>query len=176
MATDRAGSDADGLGAGVNPYSKLFVLSLSRTTDVDRDPDWVFRRLHDPEVLLGCVPGGSLTKVIDAERFEGRIAIGAGPFQFACAGECRITDSDPKARTASLRLCGLADGHMPYVRIRMSMAVKGTPRGSEVQMSFWATIVDRTGLLSRGWVDPIASDMLHRTVRRIKRHLEATTG
>ncbi len=161
---------------GSDPSSKLFVLSLSRTIPVDRDPDWVFRRLLDPEMLLGCVPGGSLTRVIDAERFEGRIAIGAGPFQFACAGEGRITDSDPKARTAALRLCGLADGRMPYVRIRMSMAVHGTRSGSEVQMSFWVTIVDHTGLLSRGWVDPIASDLLDRTVRRIKRELEAATG
>ncbi len=163
-------------GTGSNPYSKLFVLSLSRTTLVDRDPDWVFHRLHDPETLLGCVPGGSLTKVIDAERFEGRIAFGAGPFKFAFDGEGRITDSDPKARTASLRLQGLAETHTPYVRIRMSMAVHRHLGGSEVQMWFWATVVDRTGLLSRGWVDPIANDLLDRTVHRIKRNLEATNG
>ena len=43
-------------------------------------------------------------------------------------------------------------------------------------MSFWVTVVDRTGLLNRGWVDPIANDLLDRTVRRIKQELEATTG
>jgi carbon monoxide dehydrogenase subunit G len=162
--------------AGSNPYSKLFVLSLSRATLVDRDPDWVFRRLHDPETLLSCVPGGSLTRVIDAERFEGRIAFGAGPFKFAFDGQGRITESDPKARTASLRIQGLAERHTPYVRIRMSMAVHGHLGGSEVLMSFWVTVVDRTGLLSRGWVDPIATDLLDRTVHRIKRNLEATHG
>lgn len=145
-------------------------LSFSRMAQVDRDPDWVFRRLHDPEMLLGCVPGGGLTRLIDSERFEGRIVIGAGPFHFACAGEGRITGSDPSARTASMRL------QSPNVRIRMSMAVHGTPRGSEVQMSFCATVADRTGLLNRGWVDPIASDLLDRTVHRIKRQLESTNG
>src|SRR6266851_7826506 len=102
----------------------LFVLSLSRVTQVDRDPDWVFRRLHDPETLLACVPGGSLTRVIDAERFEGRIVIGAGPFKFAYYGDGRIVDSDPKGRTASLRLHGLPAPQMPCVQIRMSMAVR----------------------------------------------------
>ena len=161
---------------GSNPYSKLFVLSLSRATLIDRDPDWVFRRLHDPETLLSCVPGGSLTKVIDAERFEGRIAFGAGPFKLAFDGEGRITESDPIARTASLRLHGFDVRHVPDVRMRMAMAVHGHSSGSEVQMSFWVTVVDRTGLLNRGWVDPIANDLLDRTVRRIKQELEATTG
>jgi carbon monoxide dehydrogenase subunit G len=145
-------------------------LSFSRMTQVDRDPDWVFRRLHDPEMLLGCVPGGGLTKLIDSERFEGRIVIGAGPFHFACAGEGQITGSDPSARTASMKL------QSPNVRIRMSMAVHATPRGSEVQMSFCATVADRTGLLKRGLVDPIAGDLLDRTVHRIKRQLESTNG
>jgi len=154
--------------------TRLFVISLSRMTHVDRDPDWVFCQLHDPETLLGCVPGGSLTRVIDARRFEARIVIGAGPFKFAWDGDGTITDSDPKTRTASLRLNGLALKPMPYVRIRMSMAVQGHPRGSEVQMSFWVTVVDRSGLLNRGWVDPIAADLLDRTVRQIKRQLEAT--
>ena len=156
--------------------SNLFVLSLSRVTQVDRDPDWVFRRLHDPETLLACVPGGSLTRVIDAERFEGRIVVGVGPFKFGYDGDGRITESDPAARTASLRLHGLDVRHVPDVRIRMSMAVHGHSSGSEVQMSFWVTVVDRTGLLNRGWVDPIANDLLDRTVRRIKQELEATTG
>jgi carbon monoxide dehydrogenase subunit G len=153
----------------------LFVLSLSRVTQVDRDPDWVFRRLHDPETLLACVPGGSLTRVIDAERFEGRIVVGAGPFKLAYDGDGRITESDPAARTASLRLHGLDVRHKPCVRIRMSMAVHGHSCGSEVQMSFWVMVVDRTGLLNRGWVNPIANDLLDRTVRRIKQELEATT-
>ena len=146
----------------------LMHLSFSRMTQVDRDPDWVFRRLHDPEMLLGCVPGGGLTKLIDSERFEGRIVIGAGPFHFACAGEGRITGSDPRARTASMKL------QSPCVRIWMSMAVHGTPRGSEVRMWFWATVADGTGVLNRGWVDPIAGDLLDRTVHRIKRQLEST--
>ena len=148
-------------------------LRLTRMAQVERDPDWVFRQLHDPEKLLGCVPGGSLTNVIDAERFEGRVVVGAGLFTFACRGDGRIIDSDPKARTASLNLHGLAARPLPQIRIRMSMAVHGHPRGSEVQMSFRVTVVDRSGLLNRSWVDPIATNLLDRTVRQIKQQLEA---
>ena len=152
------------------------VLNLSRMTQIDRDPDWVFGQLHNPEKLLGCVPGGSLTKVIDAEHFKARVVIGAGPFKFACNGDGRIVDFDPMARTASLRLHGPAVRHMPSVRVRMSMAVHGHPRGSEVRMSFRVTVVDRSGFVNRGWVDLIATDLVEKTVHRIKAQLESTTG
>lgn len=170
---DAAAESPRGLGIGSDRHQRVFGLNLSRRTQVDREPDWVFRELHDPEKLLGFVPGGSLTRVIDPERFRGCIEIGMGPFKFACCGDGRIIDSDPKARTASLKLHGLAVGLMPDVRIRMSMAVHGQPRGSEVRMAFLVTVVDRTGWLHQGWIDPIASDLLDRTVRRIKRQLEA---
>jgi carbon monoxide dehydrogenase subunit G len=151
-------------------------LSLSWVTQVDRNPDWVFSRLHDPETLLGCVLGGSLIRVIERERFEARIVVGAGSFNFAYEGDGRIIDSDPKDRTASLRLHGLPMKHVPHVGIRMSMTVQRRTAGSEVRMSSRVTVVDRTGLLNRGWTDPIANDLLDKTVGRIKGELEATTG
>jgi len=170
---DTAHESLNRLAIGSVRHQRVIALTLSRMTQVDRDPDWVFHQLHDPERLLGCVPGGSLTRVIDGDSFEGRIVIPVGPFRFVCAGDGQIIDSDPAARTASLMLHALAGAHMPFVRIRMSMAVHDHPRGSEVQMAFRVTVVDRSGLISRGWLDPIASDLLDRTVRRIKRQLES---
>jgi carbon monoxide dehydrogenase subunit G len=171
---DVAGQGLGGFGGDPNRHQRVIVINLSRTTRVERDPDWVFRELHQPQTLLGCVPGGSLTRVIDPEHFTGCVEFGAGLFKFASCGEGRIIDSDPKARTASLKLHGLAGKHMPDVRIWMSMAVHRHSCGSEVQMSFLVTVVDRAGWLRQGWVDPIASDVLDRTVRRIKRRLEAS--
>jgi carbon monoxide dehydrogenase subunit G len=46
---------------------------------VDRDPDWTFRQLHDPERLLACVPGASLIRLVDSRKFEARILVGVGP-------------------------------------------------------------------------------------------------
>jgi uncharacterized protein len=170
---DAAGQGPSTPAIGAHRHQRGFALNLSRTTQVDRRPDWVFRELHNPEKLVSCVPGGSLTRVIDPERFTGCIEIGAGPFRLACCGDGRIIDSDPNARTASLKLHGRAVGLAPEVRIRMSMAVHSHPRGSEVHMSFLVTVTDRTGWLHQGWIDPIASDLLNRTVHRIKRQLEA---
>ena len=150
------------------------VLTLKGVTQVDRDPDWVFNELHDPRTLLGCVPGGSLTRQLGPRRFEARIAIGPGPFKFAYSGTGRIVDSNPHLRTASMTLTGHATSNVPSIRIRMAMAVRPHFRGSAIQMSFRVVVSDQTGLLARSWVDPIACELLDHTVRRVKQRLEDT--
>src|SRR5260370_36446585 len=62
------------------------VLTRHAVLRVDRDADWVFRELHDPRALMSCVPGGRITKILDARRFEARVVAGGGPFQDAYAG------------------------------------------------------------------------------------------
>jgi carbon monoxide dehydrogenase subunit G len=150
------------------------VLRLKGVAHVDRDPDWVFSELHDPETLLTCVPGGSLTRLVGPRTFEARIAVGIGPFKFATSGTGRILESNPKARTASMTLYGHRSSNAPHIRIRMAMTVLAYLEGSEIQMAFRVVIADRTGLLSPAWVNPIACDLLDRTIRRVKQRLEDT--
>lgn len=148
------------------------LLTLKAVTRIDREPDWVFNELHEPDTLLSCVPGGSLTRLVTSRTFEAQIVLAVGPFKFAYTGRGRIVASDPISRTASLTLNGNPVAGMPTVRIRMAMAIDPAPRGSEIQMSFQVAVFDRRGLLTRAWVDPVACDLLDRTIRRLKQRLE----
>ena len=148
------------------------VLSLKGLTQVDRDPDWVFGELHDPDTLLDCVPGCSLTRRLGPSTFEARVALGAGPFKLTYSGTGRIVASDPESRSASMTLNTHPTAMLPHVRIRMAMAIRHNSRGSEIQMSFRVVLSDTTGLLTHTWVDPIACELLDRTIRRVKQRLE----
>jgi uncharacterized protein len=148
------------------------TLQLSAVTFVRRDPDWVFRELHDPEILLGCVPGATLTRLTGPGSFEGRIAIGLGPFRPEYRGRGRIVASDPRARTASLELTGDPSANLAAVRVRTAMSIVEREGGSEIRMTFEVAMSERTWLLANGWLDPIACDLLDRTTRRLKQQLE----
>src|SRR5260370_33592093 len=80
------------------------VLTRNAVLRVDRDADWVFRELHDPRALMSCVPGGRITKILDARRFEARVVAAAGPFKIADAGSGQIQDSNPGSRPAALTI------------------------------------------------------------------------
>ena len=146
------------------------VLIRQAEVRVDRDADWVFRELHDPRALVSCVPGGHVTKILDARRFEACVVAGMGPFKVAYAGTGQITKSDPRSRTASLTIAGGGVG-MPPSRVQMSMTVWSVGPRAELSMSFRMTLEGK--ILSRELVDFMIGDLLERTVRRIKLQLES---
>jgi len=150
----------------------MTTLSLTAVTFVRRDPDWVFRELHDPETLLGCVPGATLTRLTGRGSFRARIAIGLGPFKAEYDGRGRIVASNPKARTASLELIGDPSANLAAVRVQMAMAIAERTGGAEIRMTFDVAMSDRTRQLAGGWLDPVACDLLDRTTRRLKQQLE----
>jgi carbon monoxide dehydrogenase subunit G len=150
----------------------MTTLSLTSVTYIRRDPDWVFRELHDPETLLGCVPGATLTRLTGPGSFQARIAVGLGPFKAEYDGTGRIVASNPKARTAALELTGDTSAHLAAVRVRMAMSIAERTGGSEIHMTFDVAMSDRTRLLAHGWLDPLACDLLDRTTRRLKQQLE----
>ncbi len=150
----------------------MTTLSLKAVTYVRREPDWIFHELHDPETLLNCVPGATLTRLTGPGSFEARIAIGLGPFKSEYKGKGRIVASDPRARTASLDISGDPSANLAAVRVHMTMAIAERSGGSEIEMSFDIALSERTWLLANGWLDPIACDLLDRTARRLKQQLE----
>jgi carbon monoxide dehydrogenase subunit G len=150
----------------------MTTLSLNAVTFVRRDPDSVFRELHDPETLLGCVPGATLTRLTGPGSFEARIAVGLGPFKAEYDGTGRIVASNPKTRTASMELTGDPSANLAAVRVRMAMSIAERTGGSEIRMTFDVAMSDRTWLLANGWLDPVACDLLDRTTRRLKQQLE----
>jgi carbon monoxide dehydrogenase subunit G len=159
-------------GGTSGPVLSPTLIRLRAVTQVDRDPDWVFRRLHDLEMILSCVPGGNLTRRIDSRTFEARILISVGPFKFGFAGKGRIVASDPRSRTAAISLRANPVTNVPTVRIRMAMAIGDSPRGSEIQMSFRVAVWDRRGLITQGLVKPIAYDLFDQTIRTLRQRLQ----
>ena len=150
----------------------MTTLHLNAVTFVSRDPDSVFRELHDPQTLLSCVPGATLTSLTGPGSFEARIAIGLGPLKSHYKGKGRIAASDPKARTATLDVIGDPAANLASLRVRMAMSIAERPGGSEIRMAFDIAMSDRTWLIANGWIDPIACDLLDRTTRRLKQQLE----
>ena len=159
--------------------AQLFSSELRRTTTVltrkavvrvDRDPDWVFCELHDPRMLMSCVPGVRIIRIFDARRFEARVVAGVGPFKISYAGTVHIEDSDPGSRTASLNIAGGGVG-VPATRVRMSMVISSVGHGAELCMYFRITLGAK--LVSRELVELFVGDLLDKTVMRIKAQLES---
>lgn len=148
------------------------ILSLQGATEIHRDPDVVFRELHDPETLLACVPGAKLTNRVGTHAFEARMAFGVGPFKIAYNGFGSIVESDPVTRKATMLVSSRHAAAAPSVKMRATLAVDRTKSGCDVRMAFRVSVVDHDGSVNRAWLDPIVRDVLDRSIERIRQRLE----
>jgi uncharacterized protein len=78
--------------------------------DVPLSSSLAWRVLSDVERVVSYIPGLELTRVVDKEDYEGKIkvALGSANLSFALAG--KFEQIDPIARTARLKVHGVADG------------------------------------------------------------------
>jgi carbon monoxide dehydrogenase subunit G len=148
------------------------LLRLGALTKVERDPDAVFAELHDPRVLLTFLPGSKLSRRIDSHEFEANVVLGFGPLKVPYAARAKITASDSVARTAAMTLHASPRALAPPFQVRMAMAINSFGTGSRIEMRFLVALSGRRGRLARAWLDPIACDLVERTVMQLKRQLE----
>jgi carbon monoxide dehydrogenase subunit G len=147
------------------------LLRLSSALRIERDPDHLFGELQQIENLFYCVPGVSLTRVLDPRTVEARMVVGLGPIVVAYDGTARIVTSDRASRTASIDLEGQADV-WGSARAHMRMNVRPVVGGSSLRTSVWLQMTGRTTLLGRKLLHRIGDEMFARTGDRIKRRLE----
>jgi carbon monoxide dehydrogenase subunit G len=151
---------------------KPLELELKAVVHLDRDPDEVFGELHDPEILLSCVPGARLTTLYSRRKFQAQIVLRVGPFKLPYSATGRIIGSNPRSRTASIRVDGQHDAIMPEVRVRMAMAIEDDAPGCAIGMTFHVAVASRTRPFTHALVDPIACELMERTVHRLRQRLE----
>ena len=151
---------------------KPIELELKTVVHLDRDPDEVFGELHDPETLLSCVPGARLTTLYGPRKFRAQIVLAVGPFKLPYSATGRIVGSNPRSRTASMRLDGHRDAIMPEVHVRMAMAIEDDEPGCAIDMTFHVAVASRSRHFSHALVNPIAYDLMEQTVHRLRQRLE----
>jgi carbon monoxide dehydrogenase subunit G len=154
-----------------SPSDRTVLLRLSSALRIDRDPDCLFGQLHDPELLFDCVPGVSLTRVLDPRTVEARMVIGLGPFTAAYIGSARIVRSDGSLRTTSIDLEGQSD-IWGSARAHLKLTVRPAVGGSSLRTSVWLAMTGRSTLLGRPILHRVAGEMFARTEDRMKSRLE----
>jgi len=151
---------------------KTLELELKAVVHLDRDPDEVFGELHDPETLLSCVPGARLTTLYGPRKFRAQIVLPVGPFRLPYSATGRIVGSNPRSRTASMRLDGHPDAIMPEVRVRMAMAIEDDAPGCAIAMTFHVAVARKARHFTHALVNPIACDLMEKTVHRLRQRFE----
>lgn len=81
-------------------------MQLTNSFAIPVPPDRAWPLLLDVERIAPCLPGATLTEVIDPRSFKGKATVKVGPVSLSFDGAARLVDVDDAARTALLEAKG----------------------------------------------------------------------
>lgn len=81
-------------------------MQFDNSFDVPLPPDETWALLRDIERIAPCMPGATLTEVVDADTYRGTVSVRLGPVALTFAGQAKFEDVDDAAHTARVRADG----------------------------------------------------------------------
>jgi hypothetical protein len=81
-------------------------LEFDNSFTVPLPPDEAWALLRDIERIAPCMPGATLTEVVDADTYKGEVAVRLGPVSLTFKGQAKFQDVDDAARTARVKADG----------------------------------------------------------------------
>lgn len=78
--------------------------SITRSFQAEESIDHVWKNISDPEKLVTCLPGASLTETVDDKNFKGEVTMKFGPVKAKYHG--LITFDELNAETKTMKMIG----------------------------------------------------------------------
>ncbi len=135
---------------------------------------WAY--LLDVPKIAHCVPGASLTEVIDDKTYAGKVEIKLGPIGVSYKGQITIQNMDEAAHTVSIRAEGSETRGRGAASATMTAQLEPSAKGTAVVMN---TDLAVSGLVAQfgrtGIMQEVAQRMAQRFASCVDQELKAAT-
>ncbi|MCB1696551.1 MAG: SRPBCC family protein [Pseudomonadales bacterium] len=147
------------------------AIELKEVFQVAAPIDEVWRFLMDPERMIVCLPGASVTEIVDDKQFVGSVKLKIGAITTKYAGTITYTTADQSQYTCVM---------LAEAKEKGGGTVSGTitTRLTQLNGVVEATVescIDMTGRVvqvGRGMIEGVAAQIIGKFVANIKKTLE----
>jgi carbon monoxide dehydrogenase subunit G len=149
------------------------AIEIQEKFEIDAPVDLVWQFLFNPESVVTCLPGASLTEVVDARNFKGKVKIKLGAI--TAAYKCKIKFADVDAERHVLVVTG--EGKDPSggtAKAKVTLSLNALESGS-TEMTTDARI-DLTGKVMQvggGMIKGVSKQLFQQFSKNVKLRLEA---
>lgn len=136
---------------------------------------WAF--LMRPENVVACMPGASLTQVLDERSFLGTVKLKIGAVTAQYQGKITYTDADPANHSVTLLAEGTERGGGTVSgTIRTRLAPLPGDAATEVRVQSSIDLTGRILQVGRGMIEGVSAQIIKKYVANVKAMLEASEG
>ncbi|NUO01144.1 MAG: SRPBCC family protein [Saprospiraceae bacterium] len=120
--------------------------TITKTFQVDFPIDTVWDNLTNPDKVVNCVPGASLTEKVDADNFKGEVELKFGPVKAKYAGLITFLERDATTRKMVMKGVGTDSKGKGGADMQMNGQLIEKDGGTEVSVSMEVSV---TGMLAQ---------------------------
>lgn len=120
--------------------------SITKTFEVDYPVETVWASLTDPEKVVICVPGASLTEKVDKDNYKGEVELKFGPVKAKYAGLVTFVERNSTNYKMTLKGSGTESRGKGGAEMKMDGKLAAKGNGTEVNVTMEVSV---TGLLAQ---------------------------
>ena len=147
-------------------------IEKSFRVDASIERTWAF--LTKPENMVACLPGATLTELMDERTFKGKIAFKVGPIEARYEGEARFEELDEANYRMRMVGNGVGDGSTSMVMSGELRALEDG--GTEISVVAEVDITGRLAQLGSRLIQFASSQMFDQFVKRVREQLQTEGG
>lgn len=133
----------------------------------------VWKSLANPEEIVGCVPGASITEKIDDKNYKGQVVTKFGPIKAAYAGDIEIIELDEANHKMVLKGRGLDSKGKGSADMIMNGVLKEEGGKTQVNFSMDITIIGKLAQFGSRLINDVSDQLLNQFVKNFSAQLEA---
>lgn len=149
------------------------ALQIQEKFEVAAPVDTVWQFLLDPQNVVACMPGASLTQIVDADSFVGAVKLKIGAVTAQYQGTITYVDKDVATRTVKLLASGNERGGGTVSgTIVTRLAPSADGRGTQVSCDSSIDLTGRILQVGRGMIEGVSAQIIKKYVNNVRALLE----
>jgi uncharacterized protein len=153
-------------------HTPLVVITTRFELGVPVEAAWTY--LLDVQKIAHCVPGASLTEVIDDKTYSGRVEVKLGPIGVSYKGRITIESVDPASHTVHIKAEGAETRGRGGASARVTAQMQAGGAGTSVVMNTDLTVSGVVAQFGRtGIMQEVAQRMAQKFASCVDQELKA---
>jgi len=152
------------------------ALKFENEFEVPLPPESAWAVLLDVERIAPCLPGATLTEIVDERTFQGTVAVRLGPVALTFAGEASFETIDHETRTARVRARGNDPKGRGGADATVDFRLEPSEAGSKVLIETDLTLSGSVAQYGRGvgMIRSLAAQLIDRFADALAQEIDRT--
>ena len=146
---------------------------ITKDFEIAQPIDIVWKSLANPEEIVGCVPGASITEKVDDKNYKGQVVTKFGPIKASYAGDIEIIELDEANHKMVLKGRGLDSKGKGSADMIMNGVLKEEGDKTQVNFSMDITIIGKLAQFGSRLINDVSDQLLNQFVKNFAAQLEA---